>query len=171
MHWGEVPTRWGCFYAAWDGRGFCTLRFPGFPPPAPLVRGGPFLELGRQLDAYFSGKTQAFSLPLSLAGTPFQLAVWEELRKIPYGQVVSYGELAGRIGHPRAARAAGGAVGANPVPILVPCHRVVRADGGLGGFGPGLEWKLKLLELEGAIGKGPGRLPGGRAPSAAPAEA
>ena len=170
MHWGAVRTSWGTFYAAWDENGICRLEFPGRRPAARLASSRLLTRLTRELEAFFRGERREFSLPLSLAGTPFQLAVWGELRKVPYGRVVSYGELASRIGRPRAARAVGGAVGANPVPILIPCHRVVRGDGGLGGFGPGPEWKRRLLELEGAIGKGPGRLPGGRAPSAAPAE-
>ena len=171
MHWGAVRTSWGIFHTAWDEHGICRLEFPGRRPAARPTSSQLLTRLTRELEAFFQGERREFSLPLSLAGTPFQLAVWEELRKVPYGTVVSYGELASRIGHPRAARAVGGAVGANPVPILIPCHRVVRAGGELGGFGPGPEWKRRLLELEGALEKGPGRLLGGRAPSAAPAEA
>ncbi len=93
----------------------------------------------------------AFPLPLDLRGTPFQQQVWRELRKVPYGQTVSYGELARRVGRPGAVRAVGQAVGANPIPIIVPCHRVVGADGSLVGYGGGLEIKSALLRLEGAL--------------------
>ncbi|MFN3763308.1 MAG: methylated-DNA--[protein]-cysteine S-methyltransferase, partial [Anaerolineae bacterium] len=92
-----------------------------------------------------------FDLPLDLRGTPFQRRVWEELRRVPYGQTVAYGELARRVGRPGAARAVGRAVGANPVPIIVPCHRVVGADGSLVGYGGGLEIKAALLRLEGVL--------------------
>ena len=91
-----------------------------------------------------------FRLPLAPTGTPFQLAVWQLLREIPYGQTVSYGELARRLGQAEAARAVGLANGSNPLPIIVPCHRVIGADGSLTGFGGGLPIKRALLELEGA---------------------
>lgn len=103
-----------------------------------------------QLREYFSRLRREFDLPLDLRGTDFQRRVWEELRRIPYGQTVSYGELARRVGRPGAARAVGGAVGANPIPIIVPCHRVVGADGSLVGYGGGPELKAALLRLEGA---------------------
>lgn len=101
-----------------------------------------------QLREYFSRLRRRFDLSLDLRGTPFQQRVWAELLCIPYGQTVSYGELARRIGRPGAARAVGTAVGANPVPIIVPCHRVVGADGSLVGYGGGLEVKAALLRLE-----------------------
>ncbi len=151
MRWGVVPTVWGRFYAAWDERGICALRFPGPPPARPLEEGPLLNRLVQELNAYLAGELRKFTLPLSLSGTRFQLRVWKELLEVPYGELVSYGELARRVGHPLAARAVGGAVGANPVPILVPCHRVIRADGTLGGFGPGLRWKRRLLRLEGAL--------------------
>jgi len=158
VNWGAVFTEWGRFHAAWDECGICALRFPGQSAPRANREGPLFRQLAQELNAYFAGELREFTLPLSLSGTPFQLAVWEELLRVPYGEVVSYGGLARRIGRARAARAVGGAVGANPVPILVPCHRVVRGDGSLGGFGPGLEWKRRLLALEGAKWKGSGRL-------------
>ena len=107
-------------------------------------------ETIRQLQAYFSRKLTRFELPLRPAGTPFQLAVWRELEKIPYGEVISYGELASRIGKPQAARAVGAANGSNPIPIVVPCHRVIGSNGRLTGYGGGLPIKEALLELEGA---------------------
>ena len=102
-----------------------------------------------QLEAYFAGSLRTFDLPLAPAGTPFQLRVWEALRRIPFGETVSYAELARRIGTPDAVRAVGAANGRNPLPIIVPCHRVIGADGSLTGFGGGLERKRWLLEHEG----------------------
>lgn len=102
----------------------------------------------RALAAYFAGEATTFSLPLALTGTPFQRRVWERLQTIPYGETWSYGELAARLGNPRAARAVAAACAANPIPIFVPCHRVVAADGSLHGFTWGLDAKRRLLELE-----------------------
>jgi len=101
-----------------------------------------------QLDAYFRGELTSFDLPLELDGTPFQQTVWSELRDIPYGETLSYGELAMRIGQPSASRAVGLANGRNPVAIVVPCHRVIGADGSLTGFGGGIATKKFLLEHE-----------------------
>ena len=106
-------------------------------------------ETIRQLQAYFDKKLRNFDLPLNPAGTPFQLSVWRELQQIPYGEVISYGELAGRIGKPQASRAVGAANGSNPIPIVVPCHRVIGSNGKLTGYGGGLPIKEALLELEG----------------------
>jgi methylated-DNA-[protein]-cysteine S-methyltransferase len=106
-------------------------------------------ETVRQLRAYFANKLTEFDLPLQLAGTLFQLDVWRELRGIPYGKTISYGELAKRIGRPLASRAVGGATGSNPIPIVIPCHRVIGASGSLTGYGGGLPIKQALLELEG----------------------
>jgi methylated-DNA-[protein]-cysteine S-methyltransferase len=117
----------------------------------------PFSAARRQLREYFAGKRQRFELALAPVGTEFQLAVWQGLRKIPYGRTWSYAELAGRIGRPRAMRAVGAANGANPLPIVVPCHRVIGADGSLTGFGGGLPAKKLLLELEGALDSEPQR--------------
>jgi methylated-DNA-[protein]-cysteine S-methyltransferase len=105
-------------------------------------------EVIRQLDAYFAGESQEFDLPFFATGTPFQLMVWEELLRIPYGQTISYREMAELIGKPKAARAVGNALGANPISILIPCHRVISSDGTLGGFGGGLPVKTYLLALE-----------------------
>ncbi|MYY17016.1 MULTISPECIES: methylated-DNA--[protein]-cysteine S-methyltransferase [unclassified Streptomyces] len=114
----------------------------GVPDPEP------FAETVRQLDAYFAGDLTTFDLPLRLDGTPFQRAVWAELRQIPYGETRSYGELAERLGKPGASRAVGLANGRNPVGIIVPCHRVVGATGGLTGYGGGLDRKRRLLDFE-----------------------
>lgn len=132
------------------------LKCVGFPSGKGAVkpdkhwipRDEPFREVIRQLQAYFAGTLREFDLPLAPEGTPFQLAVWSALRRIPYGGTVSYGEIARSIGKPKAMRAVGGANGRNPIPIIVPCHRVIGCDGSLTGFGGGLTVKQKLLDLE-----------------------
>ncbi|HUJ93554.1 MAG TPA: methylated-DNA--[protein]-cysteine S-methyltransferase [Candidatus Bathyarchaeia archaeon] len=108
----------------------------------------PFKEVVAQLKAYFSGKLRDFDLPLVLKGTDFQLAVWRRLQRIPYGETTSYGAIARELGAPEAARAVGLANGSNPIPIIVPCHRVIGSNGDLTGFGGGLPLKKTLLELE-----------------------
>ena len=107
-------------------------------------------EAERQLRAYFAGALRIFELPLDMQGTGFQLRVWEQLSGIPYGETRSYGQIAAAIGAPNAVRAVGAANGANPVAIVVPCHRVIGASGRLVGYGGGLPLKKRLLELEGA---------------------
>jgi methylated-DNA-[protein]-cysteine S-methyltransferase len=101
-----------------------------------------------QLRAYFARDLRVFDVPLEIVGTDFQKRVWSVLRAIPYGERRSYSQVAGQIGAPRAVRAVGAANGRNPIPIIVPCHRVIGASGSLVGFGGGLEWKRFLLELE-----------------------
>ena len=108
----------------------------------------PFAGTIAQLRAYFRGELTTFDLPLALRGTPFQRRVWAALRTIPYGRTMSYGELAARLGVPSAARAVGLANGRNPVGIIVPCHRVVGANGSLTGYGGGLDRKQRLLDFE-----------------------
>ena len=103
----------------------------------------------RQIREYFSGRRKDFDLPLDLQGTPNQQMVWQGLLEIPFGKTLTYGGLAERIGSPRAARAVGTACGSNPVPVIVPCHRVIGSTGGLHGYGGGLWRKKLLLELEG----------------------
>ena len=107
-----------------------------------------FVEVVRQLQSYFAGERKHFDLSLSLQGTDFQKTVWTALRQIPYGETISYKELAQMIGKPKAVRAVGAANGANPIPIIIPCHRVIGNDGSLTGFGGGLPLKKRLLELE-----------------------
>jgi methylated-DNA-[protein]-cysteine S-methyltransferase len=133
----ELSGRW----ISWFQRHYGALPVPR---DHPLLR-----QATEQLEEYFEGGRRDFDLLLALKGTPFQLKVWEELRKIPYGGTVSYGEIARRIDCPRGCQAVGAAVGQNPVPIMVPCHRVVGFDGALVGFGGGLQLKERLLELEG----------------------
>ena len=108
----------------------------------------PLHEAVRQLQAYFDGRLFHFDLPLAAPGTPFQHQVWQALREIPYGQTTSYGELARRLGRPSASRAVGAANGRNPLPIVVPCHRVIGGNGALRGYYGGLQLKEFLLELE-----------------------
>jgi methylated-DNA-[protein]-cysteine S-methyltransferase len=119
-----------------------------FGEPDPTL----FAEPARQLQAYFAGELLDFDLPLTLAGTPFQQRVWAALQDIPYGETISYGRLADRIGQPTASRAVGLANGKNPIGIIVPCHRVVGSTGDLTGYGGGLERKRHLLAFERRIG-------------------
>lgn len=107
-----------------------------------------FADMTVQLAEYFAGERTCFDVPLELEGTEFQRRVWSELCAIPYGETISYGELARRVGNPKAYRAVGLANGRNPVAVIVPCHRVISSDGSLGGYGGGLERKVHLLELE-----------------------
>ena len=108
----------------------------------------PLLACDRQLREYLDGRRQAFDLPLAAAGSPFQLRVWEEIARIPYGTTVTYAELARRAGAAGSARAAGAATGRNPFSIVVPCHRVIGSSGNLTGYAGGLQRKVKLLDLE-----------------------
>ena len=108
------------------------------------------LNVFKQLKEYFSRERKEFNLPLEILGTDFQKKVWDELKKIPYGETISYGELAARIGDKNKMRAVAAANGANPLPIVIPCHRVIGADGSLTGYGGGLDVKQKLLEMEGS---------------------
>jgi methylated-DNA-[protein]-cysteine S-methyltransferase len=136
-----------------DGEGLTGIRFPRQQPsttPAHWTRDPQrFIEVCRQLRAYFAGELRDFDLPLAMAGSPFERRVWNALRKVPHGETVSYGHIADRIGQPTACRAVGLANGKNPIPIVVPCHRVIGADGSLTGYGGGLDTKRWLLELEG----------------------
>lgn len=109
---------------------------------------GAFPKIADQLDAYFTGELTEFDVPLRLEGTDFQREVWAGLLEIPYGETISYGELATRIGNPKASRAVGLATGRNPVGIIVPCHRVIGSTGSLTGYGGGIERKRTLLDLE-----------------------
>jgi methylated-DNA-[protein]-cysteine S-methyltransferase len=109
---------------------------------------GPVAEAARQLREYFAGSRTDFDLPLAPEGTEFQRSVWRQLQEIPYGEKISYGELARRVGNPKASRAVGAANGQNPIPIVIPCHRVIGANGKLTGFGGGLPTKEALLALE-----------------------
>jgi methylated-DNA-[protein]-cysteine S-methyltransferase len=131
---------------------FLTVERAQAPDPAGVEGDTAVLREARsQLGAYFAGELRDFDLPLAPRGTPFQLAVWEALLDIPYGETWSYADLARRLDRPTATRAVGAANGRNPLPIVVPCHRVIGADGSLTGYGGGLPIKRKLLRLEGAL--------------------
>jgi len=123
------------------------IRFHAGDPPAPPAD-GLLIELARQLGAYFAGQLQEFDVPLAPKGTSFQKQVWDELRRVRYGTTVSYRDLAQRVGRLDAVRAVGAANGRNPIPIVIPCHRVIGSDGRLVGFGGGLDTKRALLALE-----------------------
>lgn len=156
IHYDEMDSPVGTLRLVADRHGLREIRFEHERHPKPAhadwVRATAPLQLARtQLDEYFAGERQQFTLPLHPVGTSFQLEVWEELRRIPYGTTISYGELARRIGKPQAMRAVGAANGRNPLPIMVPCHRVIGADGSLTGFGGGLPTKRYLLSLEQAL--------------------
>ena len=137
-----------------DGQALAALAFENHSKPLqPLAEAEPgsdavLDEARRQLDAYFAGHIKRFDLPLAPRGTVFQQRVWMALREIPYGKTCSYGELATVVGAPKAVRAVGGANGCNPLSIIVPCHRVIGADGTLTGFGGGIDRKRFLLTHE-----------------------
>lgn len=144
----HIETPIGRLQLCADGDGLCALRFAAAGDAmdaAPVL-----LQAERELEEYFAGRRTAFSVPLSMHGTPFQMEVWAALRTIPYGETRSYASLAAQIGRPRACRAVGMANHVNPLPIFVPCHRVVGADGRLTGYAGGLDVKKYLLKLEGA---------------------
>ncbi|OJW17866.1 MAG: cysteine methyltransferase [Planctomycetales bacterium 71-10] len=148
-----LPSPVGALLLVSDGRALTGLYTEGHrddPRPDPSWRcdPAPFREATAQLAAYFDGETRPFDLPLAPRGTDFQRAVWAALREIPFGDRISYGELARRIGRPSASRAVGAANGCNPISIVVPCHRVVGAGGALTGYAGGLDCKRRLLEHE-----------------------
>ena len=132
-------------------RGLCGIWFPSRSiDQGPTAKTNRVISLAKQeLNAYFTGKLTTFSVPLDWQGTRFQESVWQALLAVPYGKTVTYGDVARAIGRPRSSRPVGGAVGKNPLPIIVPCHRVIGSDGSLTGFTGGLDIKIRLLELEG----------------------
>jgi methylated-DNA-[protein]-cysteine S-methyltransferase len=149
----EISTPVGRLRLAGDENGLRSISFqnrfsPAAPAESPLSTEAPFREAIAQLEAYFAGELRRFDLPLAPEGTAFQREVWSALTAIPYGETVSYGELARRLGRPAASRAVGAANGQNPIPIVIPCHRVIGSDGSLTGFGGGLAIKRRLLDLE-----------------------
>jgi len=132
------------------GRGFAGWLRAQLPDAEVVEDEAPNRSTKEQVLAYLAGERLHFELPLDLRATPFQHTVYEELLAIPYGETRSYAEVARRIGKPRAVRATGTANGANPIPLVIPCHRVIAADGGLGGYGGGLALKRRLLAMESA---------------------
>jgi methylated-DNA-[protein]-cysteine S-methyltransferase len=127
---------------------FVHGRHPATADPSWQENSAGFGNIIEQLNAYFAGNLKDFTVPLAPEGTEFQQKVWKSLCNIPYGETISYGELARRIGNPNASRAVGLANGSNPIPIIIPCHRVIGSDGKLTGYGGGLPIKEKLLALE-----------------------
>ncbi len=153
MRYCTISTPIGRLLLAGDEAGLRHISFQdGLHPLRPSeewrrVR-EPLAEPIAQLEEYFAGKRRRFDLAIAPEGTPFQREVWSALTKIPYGRTVSYGELASRLGRENASRAVGAANGSNPIPIVIPCHRVLGANGSLTGFGGGLDIKRRLLDLE-----------------------
>jgi methylated-DNA-[protein]-cysteine S-methyltransferase len=152
----QVPSPLGELLLTGDGQQLQRLHMQdGKLAPIAIERSwehapDAFAVAVEQLGEYFAGERDGFDLPLRARGTAFQESVWRELRRIPYGETISYGELAQRVGQPSASRAVGTANGRNPIAVIIPCHRVIGADGSLTGFGGGLVNKRLLLELEAA---------------------
>ncbi len=150
----ELGSPLGPLVAAFDVKGrlrelsFNALDARKTTPIAPKEQREAKIYLVKQLEAYWAGNLRTFTVPIRTEGTPFQERVWDELLKIPYGTTISYLELATRLGDPNATRAVAGANNANPIAILIPCHRVIGADGSLTGYGAGVEKKAFLLNLE-----------------------
>lgn len=169
LYWSSVPSPLGeCIVMATEA-GVCWTGTPGTAVDEGLYRTKHWLQIDRvvkdeeiaplqqavdELKRYFAGERLQFSCPLDLQGTPFQVRIWQELYRIPYGETRSYGEIARMIGRPTASRAVGAANGANPIAIIVPCHRVIGGNGKLTGYGGGLPTKSWLLSLEGVVHKG-----------------
>jgi methylated-DNA-[protein]-cysteine S-methyltransferase len=157
MRYTLMPTPIGELLLAGDGQALTAVSFTDGrkapqPVPADWVRDdGAFAQAIAQLRAYFAGELHTFELPLAPHGTPFQRRVWDALLAIPYGTTTTYGRLAQQLGDPRAVRAVGLANGRNPIPIIIPCHRVIGSGGSLTGYGGGLERKQWLLQREGAL--------------------
>jgi methylated-DNA-[protein]-cysteine S-methyltransferase len=153
ISYAYLETSVGSLLLTASDSGLQSLQFaqnghPATPDPDWQKDASPLQEPIRQLRAYFGGELETFDLALAPQGTPFQQKVWGELCRIPYGETISYGELAKRIGNPNASRAVGLANGSNPIPIIIPCHRVIGSNGKLTGYGGGLPMKEKLLALE-----------------------
>ena len=153
MYYCYTDTPIGELLVAGDADGLSMIGFPHgsmrrAPEPDWIFNEKPLAEACRQLGEYFAGERRDFELPLHLSGTEFQVSVLRALRDIPYGETVSYGEIARRVGRPKAVRAVGAANGRNPIPIVIPCHRVIGSTGDLTGFGGGLDTKEALLRLE-----------------------
>ena len=148
---GTLPSPFGLLQLEATERGLSAVRFPRRgPKQTDYTRHHPVIaEAQRQLTAFFVGKLKTFSVELDWRGTAFQESVWHALTLIPYGDTITYADIARTIGRPRSARPVGGAIGKNPLPIIVPCHRVIGSDQTLTGFTGGLDIKIRLLRLEG----------------------
>jgi methylated-DNA-[protein]-cysteine S-methyltransferase len=153
MYYCYLDTPIGELLLAGDDDALSLVSFPEGsmrrdPAPDWIYNEKPFVAARRQLTEYFAGERREFDLPLKLSGTEFQMSVLEALQQIPYGETTSYADIAERVGRPKAVRAVGAANGRNPIPIIVPCHRVIGSHGELTGFGGGLDTKEALLRLE-----------------------
>mgnify|MGYP006153644445 FL=1 len=153
LEYALVPTPVGELAVAWGGEGIKRIWFveaEGAPivPAAWSRRSTAAFGASEQLTSYLSGNRRGFDFPLVLRGTDFQMSVWSELQKIPYGTTFSYGQIATALGQPGASRAVGGANNKNPIPVVVPCHRVVAANGAFGGYAGGVQFKRFLLDHE-----------------------
>ena len=156
MRYTRVETPIGTLTLLGGDAGLRNVLWDGEIPPDE-AREPPCATLSaavEQIREYFDGTRTSFEIPLDLVGTPFQRRAWQELARIPFGETISYAEQARRIGNPRAARAVGSANAANRIPVVLPCHRVVSAGGGLGGFGGGLDVKQLLLDHEARVLEG-----------------
>jgi methylated-DNA-[protein]-cysteine S-methyltransferase len=147
-----VDTPIGAILIAGDGNAIVETYFAGAKPKPDWIRDDDALrDAADQLHAYFAGERRTFELPLAPRGTDFQQSVWSALQRIPYGETTTYSTIAERIGRPAAVRAVGAANGANPIPIVIPCHRVIGSNGSMTGFGGGIDVKRKLLALEARV--------------------
>ncbi len=166
VYWSELPAPIRPFRIYWGGGRICRLELGNSPPetradwwkkwfgPVEIRRKDLPQEWALKLGSYFRNGIPLPALPMDLRGTPFQLAVWRRLKEIRHGRLTTYGELARRVGRPKAFRAVGAAMGANPIPLLIPCHRVLPANGALGGFGGGARLKRWLLWREESLPHG-----------------
>ena len=164
LYYKEIDSIIGPLTLCATASGLCMIKFGTYDANSDTIAGWVKAQLGpaariyadarrlseaeRQLAAYFAGELQSFSLPLDMRGTDFQRQVWEALLSVPYGESASYKDIAVRIGNPQAVRAVGGANNRNPVPVIVPCHRIIGAGGSLVGYAGGLGIKSRLLQLE-----------------------
>ena len=153
MYYCYLDTPIGELLLAGDDDALSLVSFPEGsmrrdPEPDWIYNEKPFVAARKQLTEYFAGERREFDLPLKLSGTEFQMSVLDALQQIPYGETTSYADIAERVGRPKAVRAVGAANGRNPIPIIVPCHRVIGSHGELTGFGGGLDTKEALLRLE-----------------------
>ncbi|MEQ8746225.1 methylated-DNA--[protein]-cysteine S-methyltransferase [Pyruvatibacter sp.] len=155
LRYTYIPSPLGDLLVAGDGEHLHLISFPTGNKKVSQAShwredAAVFRPVKQQLDAYFAGDLTTFDIPLTLQGTDFQNLIWKNLATIPYGETATYGEMAKRAGRPKASRAVGAANGANPLPIILPCHRVIGSTGALTGFGGGMDAKKFLLRLEGA---------------------
>ena len=153
MHYTLYSSPLGDIALAANNKGLCHVDFQQSKRPLVLAEdwvqsNAPFTSALKTLDSYFAGKKPEFTLSYDLTGTPFQLSVWEFLQKIPFGQILTYTQVAAGIGKPAAVRAVGTAIGRNPITLFVPCHRVIGSNGSLTGYAGGVELKARLLEIE-----------------------